>query len=109
MKAKDMFLAKEFQCIIDNDEEIKYLFKSDCEEIHIEFRKWNRDYCITSTRWTPKDSGTWTTMLANNEFRNEFDKHCAKYGHWQLESFTYVNMDLLQAINQQMKEIGVEE
>ncbi len=104
-----MFLQKGFQCITDNDEEIRYLLKNDYEQMHIEFRKWMQDYCITYSRWIPKDSETWATMAMNNDFRDDFDKHCAKYGHWQLESYVYVNMDLLQAINQQMKEIGVEE
>lgn len=108
MSKADEMLWKEYGLnkIIDNEDTIRYLFKNDYREISIEFRKKIKDYSISSSSWISKDSETWTTMLKNNEFRDEFDKHCARYGHWQSDFLYYVSPELHKIINLKMQELG---
>ena len=44
------------------------------------------------------------TMLKNNEFRNDFDKHCAFYGHWEM-FYHYTSVNLHRIITIKMKEL----
>lgn len=106
-KADEMFL-KEYGLnkIIDDEDEARYLFKNDYRQISIVFRKKIKDYSISSTSWISKDSKIWATMLEKNVFRDEFDKHCARYGHWQSDYLYFVSPELHNIISLKMQELG---
>ena len=104
--AKTMFEKLGYIVMCNDDESIHYYLKKERYTRNIEFRKYSKDYTITGMEWLAKDENTWTIMNKNNMFRDEFDKYCAKYGHWTTTYFNYIDMPLLQAINQQVLELG---
>ena len=106
MKAKEMFEKLGYEQRINDNEQIYYYFRSDTLIQSLEFRKFAKDFLYHCMVWLANDSLTWTTMSKENSFRDEFDKYCAKYGKWQVETFNYIDYKLLQAINKQVEELG---
>ena len=107
MSEADKLFKKEYGLdkIIDDEDTIRYLYKDDFKQLSIDFRVKLHDYHISEMIWIPKDSETWNTMLKNNKFRNNFDKHCAAYGHWEM-FYHYTSVNLHRIINIKMKELG---
>lgn len=105
MSAKEMFEKLGYHLQHEDDEQIYYYLKKETYTKSIEFRKFAKDFCINGMEWLANDSCEWTTMSKNNLFRDEFDKYCAKYGHWVVTSFDYIDTKLLQAINKQVEEL----
>lgn len=91
--------------IIDDEDTIMYSYKDDYKQLSIEFRVKVQDYHINEMIWIPKDSETWHTMLKNNKFRDNFDKHCAAYGHWEI-FYHFTSAKLHKIITIKMKELG---
>lgn len=106
MTAKEMFKALGYELRNDDYEQIYYYLKKETYTRSVEFRKFAKDFCIRGMEWLAKDSCEWVTMSKYNLFRDEFDKYCAKYGHWRNTEFIYVDMELHKAIHQQCKELG---
>ena len=106
MSKADELFKKEFGLdkIIDDEDTIRYSYKDDFKQLSIEFRTKFQDYHISETIWIPKNSEVWQTMLDNNAFRDDFDKHCAAYGHWE-SFYHYTNVDLHRIITLKMKEL----
>lgn len=104
--ARELFEELGYEQRVNNDEQIYYYLKKETYTRGIEFRKFAKDFCINGKEWLPNDSNEWHTMSENNLFRDEFDKYCCKYGHWVSNHFNYIDAKLLQAINQQVNELG---
>ncbi len=106
MSAKEMFEKLGYEQRVNDNEQIYYYLKKETYTRSIEFRKHAKDFCVNGMEWLSNDSCEWTTMNENNLFRDEFDKYCAKYGHWITTYFVYIDAKLLQAINKQVEELG---
>lgn len=104
-KADEMFKDLGMIKTLNNDDIEIYRLKDDYKDYSIHFDKRLKSFHYSCSMFIFNDQATWETMKKNNEFRNDFDKHCSKYGYWG--SFSNdIGMELLQAINQKCKELG---
>lgn len=106
-KADEMFKELGMLKTLDNDDIVIYRLKDDYRDYSIHFDKKLKRFHYTCSHSIFNDQATWEAMNKNNEFRDDFDKYCSKYGYWG--SFPNdIGMELLQAINEKCKELRMD-
>lgn len=106
-KADKMFNELGMIEILNNDDIEIYRLRDDYKDYSIHFNKDLKSFYYHCSMFLFKDQKTWEEMKANNEFRDDFDKHCATYGHWTPCCHS-IGIELLKAINEKVKELGWE-
>ena len=104
-KADEIFKELGYIKIVCNGLSELYQYKNDYFDFCIIFDKKLKRFHYRCSAFVFSDRDTWEDMKANNQFRNDFDKHCSRYGYWG-EFPEYIDMKLLQAINAKVKELG---
>ena len=105
MNADEMLKKLGYDKTLNNEDTEIYRLKDNYRDYSIYFDKKLKRFNYNCLMFIFKDQATWEAMKKNNEFRNDFDKHCSKFGYWG--SFpNNIDMELLQAINEKVKELG---
>ena len=104
-KADEMLNKLGLRRNLDNEDTLIYRYKDDYWDRILHFDKKMKRFNYRTDIFIAKDEETWREMVKNNEFRNDFDKHCSRYGYWGNLSYD-IDMELLQAINEKVKELG---
>ncbi len=104
-KADKMFKELGMRRTLNNEDTEIYRFKDDYYDFSVFFDKKLRRFHYSCSAFVFEDRDAWEEMNKNKQFRDDFDKHCSRYGYWG--SFPeYIDMPLLQAINEKCKELG---
>lgn len=104
-KADEMFKELGYIKIVCNALTEVYQYKNDYFDFCIIFDNKLKNFHYRCSAFVFSDRDAWEEMNKNNKFRNDFDKHCSRYGYWG-EFPENIDMKLLQAINKKVKELG---
>lgn len=77
-----------------------YKYETDYEKIFIRFDLELKNYSLVWYRFIDNNESTFVPM----DERPQNIKHSSKYGHWQIETTYSIDINLHNAIHQQMKE-----
>lgn len=102
MKALTMFDELGFKLHNSSESFLLYKFATDYDEILVHFDLELKRYYASWSRFIYNHEPMFVPM---NE-RPQHLKHSAKYGHWQAEMITTIDVRLHNAIHQQMIELG---
>lgn len=103
MNATDLFAKIRFIREYTPDGDIIWRHKTDYVDMTITFRVDLHRYETSRMEWKDSGNDSWVAM---EERDNDFDKHCVKYGRWQIDTMNEVDMDLHSAIHAQCQELG---
>lgn len=101
MKASNLFKEIGFRRE-GNPRSITYRWKTDYDELCIDFDLEMKRYSTTSARFIDRTDVAFVSMKG----RPELTKHSARYGHWVSDNCIFVNMKIHNAIHKQLLELG---
>lgn len=102
MKSKEMFKKLGFDLYNASDSALLYKYETDYEGIVVYFDLQKKTYHSNWSIFVDNGAGTLIPMAE----RPQNVKHSAKYGYWQIETYHEIDIELHNAIHQQMIELG---
>lgn len=107
MSADELFNKLGMIKILDNDDTVIYRLKDDYKDNVVTFDKKLKTINYQCAIFIFENQATWEEMNKTHKFRDDFDKHCSKYGYWG--SFpNEIGMKLLQTINKKVEELRMD-
>ena len=101
-KALTMFNEIGFMLYNSSDSFLLYKFATDYDEMLVHFDLELKTYYTTWSRFVDNKEGAFVPMAQ----RPQNIRHSARYGHWQAEIITTIDIRLHNAIHQQVIELG---
>lgn len=101
-KAQAMFNDLGFKLYNSGEDFLLYKLETDYDKVLVNFNLELKTFYTDYHRFIDNSEAVFVPM----NVRPQNIKHSAKYGHWQMESYHQINVNLHNAIHQQMVELG---
>lgn len=102
-KAITLFRNLGFNLFSENKCSLLYKYETDYEELLIHFDLIQKTYCVELDRFI--DNNEKGSLIPMSK-RPQNIKHSATYGHWQKDVYCEIDIELHNAIHQQIIELG---
>lgn len=104
-KAVDMFMKMGFYMKTNTENDLLFKKETKYEKVSVFFHKDRKLFYVSREHFVPNDMPHWEAQIVKNE-ESDWILHSCKYGYWECNFSYEIDMELLQAINQQCKELG---
>jgi len=104
-KAINMFMKMGLYLKVNTDYDLLYKKETKYERLSVFFNKDKKLFYVSQALFIPDDMPHWEAQIAKGE-ESDWILNSCKYGYWT-STFSYeIDMELLQAIYQQCRELG---
>lgn len=104
-KAINMFMKMGLYMKVNTDDDLLYKKETHYERLSVFFHKDRKTFYVSQEYFIPDDMPHWEVQIAKGE-ESDWILNSCKYGYWSCNLSYEIDMKLLQAINQQCKELG---